>query len=375
MNESYGGVLWRESDVQAPGMKVVTDGDGGMRDGSCIMTSGFDPVNPDEPKQCNDDPMTSKRAKVYTDDLNGAIDLVFDVACEGVTDNAYRFFLKYENLSQERIKNFTLQLGTGIGNDFVKSTDSDGLSFADRAGDTLVSNETYRDSDLAAFFAFGLFGNASTNQNQETDGYYDPVNRAIFTMSVNDEDELKADPISDNIASLYNNTMQSWIPKVIAPFGYLYDLDRDPTTEAKTVADFDGSGQGWQNYRLCSDPIVQNLTGSNFLESNECRNSTSDPPVAVSNVTIQKWENSDLFELGQLEDFGNVNVNTHILVEEKFVMSVGKFTIRITPTEDVHPPDPEAPWSVPPGALPDEGAEIADFAGVLMKKPCCKILP
>ena len=35
-----GGIVWVESDVQTPGMKVVTDGDGNQGPESCIMTAG-----------------------------------------------------------------------------------------------------------------------------------------------------------------------------------------------------------------------------------------------------------------------------------------------------------------------------------------------
>lgn len=58
-----GGIVWGESDVQAPGMKVVVDGDGNQGPDrnaeSCVMTAGVSPVD-GTTKQCNDPFQTSK---------------------------------------------------------------------------------------------------------------------------------------------------------------------------------------------------------------------------------------------------------------------------------------------------------------------------
>ena len=342
---TYGGVLWVESDVKEPGMKVVTDGSGNAVDQSCIMTSGVNPLD-NTTKQCNDPFQTSKRVKVYSDDLGGPVDLVYDVSTDMATDDTYRFFLKYENLSPERMESFTLQLGTGIGDAFEESIDNDGLFFAKRDGTAAAPDLSYDPIDLEGLFAFGLFGDASTDLNQEYDGYFDPINRGTFTMTVQDEDEIKAFPISNNIASLYNGTIQSWIPKEIAPLGYTYDIDNDPATDPVLVADFDASGLGWENHRLCTDNITQNLIANGFLNNtnDECCVNVSDCPVAISDETINSWASNARFAVDTIEDFGNVNVNTHITVNDTFASANGNFTLRIIPTRDLNPPDPVAPW-------------------------------
>lgn len=256
---TYGGVLWTESDVQSPGMKVVTDGDPVADPESCIMSA--DPENIGLPKQCNDGFQTSKRAKVFTDNLNGPVDLVYQVDTNEVpSDNTYRFFLKYLNLSGVRIKSFKIQLGTGTGANFALSSKGDGLSFATRDGATVENDDigSYKDIDLSTFFAFGLFGDADTNTNHINDGYYDPITRGTFSMQVNSEDDIEATTLSDNVADLFT----AWIPKSLAPMGYFFDFDDDPATEAALVADFD---QDWQTYRLCTDLIMQKLIDSNLL--------------------------------------------------------------------------------------------------------------
>lgn len=247
--DTYGGVLWEEGNVESPGMKVVTDGDG---DESCIMTSGFNPEDNTD-KQCNDPRQTSKRAKVYTNDLEGPVDLVFNVSTAIPIDSTYRFFLKYENLSPSRIESFTIQLGKGIGDEFVPSVADDGIAFATRDGTEILEQaniDSYSDNSLGVVFAFGLFGNASESWHS-TDGYYDPTKRGRFNMTVESEDVIKAFPVTDNIADLYNGAMKSWINKGIAPQGYAYDNDGDPETEAVLVADFDAAGK-----RLADSPFV-----------------------------------------------------------------------------------------------------------------------
>lgn len=105
---------------------------------------------------------------------------------------------------------------------------------------------------------------------------------------------------------------------------------------------------GWQTRRLCSDSIAVNLTTDGLLESNECRSSASDPPVQLSQETLEKWNNEPaLFSSGAIEDFGNVNVNAHVKIEEKYI-PVGEgentFTVRLTPQKD--PEDPGSPWNL-----------------------------
>ena len=329
---TYGGVLWKESSVQSPGMKAVTDGDPTADPESCIMTSGEDPENPGDPKQCNDDFQTSKRVKVYTEDLLGPVDLVYEVNTDvDPSDNVYRFFLKYINLSNFRIKSFKIQLGTGTGDGFTPSIANDGLSFATRSGVTVdgATVGSYSDSDLAAFFAFGLFGDADSNPQHDSDGYYDPVNRGNFDMAVNNEDEIEATEVSSNVANLYDGTIAAWIPEALAPLGYFFDMDDDPDTDPVIVADFD---ENWQTYRLCSDAIAQEMITLGVLEPTECRASVNDEPVAISASTLSKWTSgvySTRFTSGPIEDFGNVNVNTHIKIGD---FTQPTFTVRIIPT-------------------------------------------
>jgi len=293
-----GGIVWVESDVQAPGMKVVTDGDGNQGPESCIMTAGVNPVD-GTTKQCNDPFQTSKRFKRVSRNADGSsVDLVFDISPEDpeedpVADAVYRILEKYENLTPGRIESFTVQLGTGTDTGFVASTAGDGLTFTDRIGDLppLTNTGDAEGINLDALFAFGLFGKADTNQNQDIDGYYDPFNRARFLLEAprvtdpdtekEEVDEIATTGISDNIAGLYGGTVGTWLAKSQAPFAFFFDADGDPLTDPITIADWDGAGQGWQTYRLCDDPIAG---AAGLDDSGECAVAYGTPPTGEASV-------------------------------------------------------------------------------------------
>jgi len=334
--ETNGGIVWVESDVQAPGMKVVTDGDGNQGPVSCIMTAGVNPVD-GTTKQCNDPFQTSKRFKRVSRNVNGSVDLVFDITPGDPIDPVYRIFEKYENLTGGRIAGFSIQLGTGTGGAFIASTAGDGLTFTDRDGGTIpaVNDGGAEGINLDALFAFGLFGDEATSDEHTVDGYYDPFNRARFFLSAG-EDAIVSTSISTNIAGLYGGTVGSWLSKNQAPFAFFFDDDADPTTDPIAVADWDGraEGQGWQTHRLCDDPIAIQAG----LTIPECAVADSGQPTGVlpapvGAATIAAWISDPLFSVGPVEDFGNVNLNYHVTVSDAFAAANSTFTLRATPVE------------------------------------------
>lgn len=330
-----GGIVWVESDVQTPGMKVVTDGDGNQGPESCIMTAGANPVD-GTPKQCNDPFQTSKRFKRVTRVIE-PVDLVFDISTGDPEDPVYRVFEKYENLTGGRIAGFTVQLGTGTAEGFAASTAGDGLAFTDRDGEAPPATNTGGDEgiNLDALFAFGLFGDEATSNNQTLDGYYDPFTRARFFLSAN-EDTIATTSISTNIAGLYGGTVGTWLAKSQAPFAFFFDDDGDPLTDPIAVADWDGAGQGWQTYRLCDDPIA---IQAGLAATEECAvaddtQPTGVAPTPLSPDTVDAWIADPLFSVGAVEDFGNVNLNYHVKVDDSFLGVANTFTLRITPVAD-----------------------------------------
>jgi len=346
-----GGILWTQSstNVQSPGIQVVTDGDlgptGDDGDRSCIMAAGVNPAD-GSPKQCTDERQTSKRVKVYTNNVDAPVDLHFSVGpCNDDSDSIYRFFLKYENLSPSRISSFRIELGSITDGEFSVSDD---LQFTDRDGGL----EPTTNNDLAAVFAFGLFGETSDDFFQPFNGYYDPTGRAIFTTSGVGTNTLTASVTSSNFQDLYAGAMGNWIPKSKVPCGYFFEVDEG---EAPTVGDWDG--KQWVTRRGCTDKLYLENLASIYPE---CDATNTGQPVPLSEETLEKWYSDSRFDRDFIEDLGNVNVNAHFKIGDDFS---GDLVIRITPTKDSNS---EYPWTNCPvhdgGMIDDPHVKVRTFS-------------
>ena len=124
---------------EPPGIKIVNDDTGKIPDGrptNCIMaTSYLDGAFLDstDPQQvlCSGPFQSHKRFKVAmlpTTVADGAgfeegIDLVFDVEAEAGSRD-YQVFQKINNWTDGRLDGFTIEVGTGIGTDFVPASDA-----------------------------------------------------------------------------------------------------------------------------------------------------------------------------------------------------------------------------------------------------------
>jgi len=223
------------------------------------MTAGVSPVE-GTTKQCNDPFHTSKRFKRVSRNFEGSVDLVFDISIGDPADAVYRILEKYENLTPGRVAGFTVQIGTGTADGFAASTTGDGLAFTSRDGSPPPATNTggAEGINLDTLFAFGLFGDQATNNNQTLDGYYDPFNRARFFLSAG-EDEIATTSISPNIAGLYGGTVGTWLARSQAPFAFFFDNDGDPLTDPITIADWGGTGapQFGDHHRVdCQSPVL-----------------------------------------------------------------------------------------------------------------------
>ncbi len=347
LTTTNGAVIWVESDVQSPGMKVVNNDD---VDGShCIMTAGYNPVD-GSIKQCTDPFQTSKRFKETATVANASVDLVFDVSASADIRN-YRVFHKYINaIAGTRIGGFTVQLGFGTGDTFVPSVAGDNLGFATSLGvvydPTLpTASSSVGDIDLDAVFAFGLFGDAETNPNQTTDGYFDPLQRAFFALSAVEDTIVSVGPPSANYYNLFNN----WLAKNQVPYGYFYDEDGDPLTDATLIANWNGTA--WETYTSAS-PQLPNTPDM-----------AAGIPVPVSPLDLAYFAahpdtgdgTTPFYFVDFIDDLSNVNLNyyvnvgTNISTWPTYVADTGtaRFTLRLTNTAAADAP---LPWytTLPP---------------------------
>ncbi|MFW2373619.1 MAG: choice-of-anchor F family protein [Gammaproteobacteria bacterium] len=347
-----GAVVWVESDVQRPGMKVVNDDD--EDNSNCIMTAGYNPTD-GTTKQCSDPFQTSKRFKETATVGDSSVDLVFDVSTS-LDTNTYRVLQKYINaIAGTRIGSFTIQLGFNTGDNFVASSAADGLGFADRDGvvyDPIVAtaSDPASDIDLAAVFPFGLFGDADTNPNHDTDGYFDPDNRARFKLSAVEDSIISVGTPSANYFDLFNN----WLAKDQVPYGYFFDDDGDPLTDATLIANWNGTL--WETYTSAS-PQLPNTADA--AAGTPVPVSLADLAIFVANPDTGDGVTPFYF-VDFIDDLSNVNLNYHITVASDisswptYVASTGvaHFTLRLTNTAA---PEAPLPWF---DNLPSELADV-----------------
>jgi hypothetical protein len=280
-----GTILWRGS--PQPGMTVINDDvdlNPNQSFSNCVAAVGA---------QCEGPFQSDKRVKTVVTNI-GAIDMVFDVTADPET-NSYRVYQRLINESAFLLGGFTVELGYGIGDSFVASGAGDGLSF-----DPSVA---YGPDNLPSYFQFpfGLFGDASTDQNHSINGFFS-LDRAVFGSSFS-SDLISASGISSNYTSLFGPSM---LNTASVPDGYFWDTDSDPSTDALLMAWYNGSA--WEVRRE--------------IDPNDPFNAISVAPTLV--------DENDLIGLGYaraaITDLRNVNMDFSVLVDDSFQGQ--QFTLR-----------------------------------------------
>jgi hypothetical protein len=301
---SFGRITFEPPESTSPGLQVLNDSPN-LNPNRAIP----DCISATAVTSCEAAFQSGKRFKMDAT-ATGPIDLVFDTQ---TTDgaNSYQVFQKLLNDTPELLSGFTIELGTGVGDAFTRSLAGDGLGF-----DPSVA---LGPNDLPAFsqFAFGLFGDASTNPNFTLDGFF-ATTRAGFDLAFS-EDVLTSGALSSAYADLFGPAM---LNGDAVPLGYFWDNDGDPETDAILMAWQKPDGT-WEQRRGIADVtngIVETIT-----------------PVEVTEAFLVGLG----FLSGEIEDLRNLNLNYNILVGD---FSGDSFTLRFTPV---------AATAVPaPGALP-----------------------
>jgi hypothetical protein len=88
---------------------------------------------------------------------------------------------------------------------------------------------------LAAFFAFGLFGEAGASENQDLDGYYDPKSRSCFMLKVELSTMISTNGLPGILVETYGT---SWMSRSQSPDGFFYDIDIKPSADNLHVGDW-----------------------------------------------------------------------------------------------------------------------------------------
>jgi len=321
LSQSNGAIIWVESDVMTPGMGVVVDDE---VDGSnCLMTAG---INPDDmtTKQCSDPFQSSKRFKLSSTATGTAVDLVFDVSDALLSVDTYRVLEKFFNSTHFQISNIVIEIGFGLGADFVAAPAGIGLDFSNREGMIWPTETNTGDTNsinLDALFPFGLFGDASTDPNHEIDGYFDATERARFFLTAN-----RGKIISTGISDNYQDVFGGFLAKTQAINGYFWDHDNDNNTDSVLIAHQTEAGwftlrpdQWWVDFML---PIPE----THLLDG------------TLTDDTLSDWNaNPDDYNIDLIEDLANLNLNYHITTSDidlwpsyNAVSQTAQFTLRLS---------------------------------------------
>jgi len=297
-SQSNGAIIWVESDVMAPGMGVVTNDD--VDGTNCLMTAGQNPIDASV-KQCSDPFQTSKRFKLNATSTGTELDLVFDVSSTGGVAEPYRILEKFLNDTDFDISDFVIELGFGLGDDFVPAAANIGLDFSDIDGNIWaipVNTGDTNSKNLDALFPFGLFGDADTDPNHDVDGYFDSTDRARFYLNA-DRGRITSTGISPNYESVFG----SFLSKEDSINGYFWDHDDDNFTDPFLIAH--QTELGWFTLRPDQWWIDNGLPvpEKNLLDG------------TLTTETLDAWAaNPDDYNIDTIEDLANLNLNYYVTV-------------------------------------------------------------
>lgn len=314
---SSGRIAYAPPEAVAPGIQVIQEtytqgGPSGLTLDGCIMTSN--PTN-----TCTGEFQSGKRIKTQMTGTD-PIDLVFDVS-QGAEAN-YQVFYRLINQTSKSLAGFALELGFGVGNEFVEATAADGISFSTAFRAQPVSAE----ASSTTQFPFGLFGDASTNNNFDLDGFFAPERTSLAL------DQGATSIASTGFVGPYTGLFPSWLSQDDVPTGAFWDNDNDPLTDALLMAWLNDDNL-WEMRRDVAD-----LAGGAAISlDNPLFFDTFDGLVAELGLGTSLFEDD-------IEDLANLNVNFAINLTE--FVPTGSFTLRTTalPVADV------APVPLPAGA-------------------------
>lgn len=363
------------------GIKVI-HGDTAVKEPkpqNCILNTsyldtGFLDNPPLQSTTCSSDFQTHKRFKVNMQpasldtnqditDYEGAVDLVFNVAANGVSTD-YQMFQKMNNYTGKRLEGFAIQVGVGTGTAFKTAESTIGLTklsiwASEKLNDEDKDNIWYEDQ--IATFSHGLFGPIDKNFPEE--GFFDS-RTAGFLLDPNNwpkeagiGDTLKSGmPMENNYAALpvpdapapIDSQFGPWLYAEIAPAGIFFDDDGDPSTDAELVA-FWGDVTG---------------DGTTFAWMRGQKNGFAKVEPSV----LSAWDTDPLYAVDIIEDTLNLGLNYIVTVGTVDASwpdwdpntSSATFTIRMIPIEDSSgTPDPAYSLNegefLPSGIIPDRG--------------------
>ena len=219
-----------------PGIEVYNEVNGDFV--GCIMAKNdfvaVDPIAEPAPN-CLAPNDSGKRFKLKATTVNAPIDLVIKVTADNTDTNAYRVIGKFSNLTGGRLGGARYQLGFGLGDAFVPSSDNDGLAI-----NTLASQALAR-------FPGGLFGGSPAEGLP-----FFSTEPALFELNdtASGEDILQTASMPVSYSDIFGN----WLPLDQVPNAWFFDDDGNPDTDAILLAWQEPDDSWWTYDKEFTDP-------------------------------------------------------------------------------------------------------------------------
>lgn len=304
--QTNGRIYYAAPEADTPGLQVsnvpYATGQGAF-DGCIIATSGA---------ACDGPFQSGKRFKQQFTS-GGEMDLVFDVASDpGAT--IYQVFHRIVNLTERKIRDFTVELGFGVGDQFAGSAAGDGLNFA--AGVELGPDNKPAFSQ----FPFGLFGSLdqpNPNPDYQIGGFFDTTGRAGFDLAFA-EDSLT----SGGIYGAYDDLFGTWISQDMAPGGLFWDWDGLGTADPLLMA-WD-NGTEWEVRRGVAPGTVGPIEVTDIVSLSEGEWGRFDYDDIAG---VEAFLDGLTMEQGFVEDLANLNLSYAIELGDD--VAFDQFTLRV----------------------------------------------
>jgi len=322
------------------GIKVLNSNDkdathSHSKPASCIMTTSYMDLvegdaegflDADTPiyTPCNGPFQTHKRFKVDVlpaavdgvadGEAGKGIDLVFNVETEEGM-RRYQVFQKLNNYSGKRLDGYQVQVGFGVGSEFVLAAAEHDIKLSIGLGEDLKDGEPADvwSSDELATFSHGLFGPADGDHFPE-DGFFDD-RKAGFDVALNSDGNTisSTGALDSNYLTAppgVTGQFGDWLPDIWEPKGLFFDHDNDPNTDAMLMA-FWGYNPAISDYGW--------MKGNN------------DSFATPTQEEIEYWIQHPGYFVAGVEDVLNLGLNYIVEVGDVSTYPESTFTIRMVP--------------------------------------------
>jgi hypothetical protein len=310
---------------------------------------------------CTSEFQSGKRIKQKMTAADAPVDLVFNIDPTVVKtdpdtgaaiDHVYQVFGRLINTTGQSLDGFQLELGYGVGSDFIAAAPGAGLSFATASQYVAPSA---RIASAGTQFPFGLFGSAADNQNFLLDGFFDTERTGLVVPDVTAGDTILASMDSTLFGNYLNipgdyGEFGPWLNQADVPDGLFWDFDQDVLTDNLLMAwQLEPGADVWELRRIAGETcetidLVETCTDGQTLAPEDYVVGTLEDIRAA--LVLSGADAADLGEPGPIEDLSNLNLNYAIALGELSSLfpsfgedGIASFTLRTTvfATETVAP--------------------------------------